>query len=258
MATVKSGINKVGDKYYQSLTQEFPDGGVGTVLYRVDAQGNNGVPIYDVDKPSGSTSLIKTFDPNATPEEKRLLSDPNSQLSKVRAQQVISSNPNATATQKSNLAQAGGGSGNTANSEEDKTAQGASENAAVVEELKKESKEGTRKDYGNVQYPENLDPAVQDCIKFSIFEYKAPGVQPGTSVAGSRIVSLLGGNPGFKTGKDRKILGTITLPIPGGINDSNTADWSGEKIDEFTRALANISGQTIIGGGSQGCGCDWW
>jgi hypothetical protein len=127
---------------------------------------------------------------------------------------------------------------------------GADENAAVVAELKKESKEGTRKDYGNVQYPVDLNPAVQDCIKFSIFEYKAPGVQPGTSAAGSRIVSLVGGNPGFK---DRKnILGTITLPIPGGINDSNSADWSSGQIDEFTRALANISGQTILGGGQQG------
>jgi hypothetical protein len=127
---------------------------------------------------------------------------------------------------------------------------GADENAAVVAELKKESKEGTRKDYGNVQYPVDLNPAVQDCIKFSIFEYKAPGVQPGTSAAGSRIVSLIGGNPGFK---DRKnILGTITLPIPGGINDSNSADWSSGQIDEFTRALANISGQTILGGGQQG------
>ena len=127
---------------------------------------------------------------------------------------------------------------------------GTEQNAAVVAELEKGSKENTRKDYGNVQYPENLDPAVQDCIKFSIFEYKAPGVQPGTSVVESRIVSLVNGNPGFKGRKN--ILGTITLPIPGGINDSNTADWSGEKIGEFTRALANISGQTIIGGGSQG------
>jgi hypothetical protein len=129
---------------------------------------------------------------------------------------------------------------------------GANENAAVVAELKKESKEGTRKDYGNVQYPVDLNPAVQDCIKFSIFEYKAPGVQPGTSAAGSRIVSLVGGNPGFKTGKDRNILGTITLPIPGGINDSNSADWQNDLMGELTRALANISGQTILGGGQQG------
>jgi hypothetical protein len=129
---------------------------------------------------------------------------------------------------------------------------GTDQNAAVVAELKKESKEGTRKDYGNVQYPENLNPQVQDCIKFSIFEYKAPGVQPGTSAAGSRIVSLVGGNPGFKTGKDRKILGTITLPIPGGINDSNSADWQNDSMGELTRALANISGQTILGGGAAG------
>ena len=93
MATVKSGINKVGNNYYQSITMDTPDGSVGTTLYRVDANGGNGVPIYDVDRSAGSDTLNKSFDPNATEEEQRLLSDPNSQLSQVRAEQVRSSNP---------------------------------------------------------------------------------------------------------------------------------------------------------------------
>ena len=120
-------------------------------------------------------------------------------------------------------------------------------------EIEKESatmKSGTRTNYGDVKYPENLNSTVQDCIKFSIFEYKAPGVQPGTSVAGSRIVSLIGGNPGFKTGKDRKILGTITLPIPGGINDSNAVNWQDDNLNEFMRAGANVATGGITEGGS--------
>jgi len=69
-------------------------------------------------------------------------------------------------------------------------------------------------------------------------------------VAGSRIVSLIGGNPGFKTGKDRKILGTITLPIPGGINDSNAVNWQDDNLNEFMRAGANVATGGITEGGS--------
>ena len=116
MASVKSGINKVGNNYYQSITADQPDGSVGTTLFRVNADGSGPVPLYNVDKPGGTGTPVKTFEPNATAEEKRLLSDPNSQLSQVRSQQVTSSNPyaNPSPTQRSTLAQAGGGSGNTA------------------------------------------------------------------------------------------------------------------------------------------------
>lgn len=127
---------------------------------------------------------------------------------------------------------------------------GAEQSAAFEEEVKKESREGTRKEYGDVKYPVGLDPKVQDCIKFSIFEYKAPGVQPGNSAAGSRIVSIINKNPGFGNERDKKILGTITLPIPGGINDSNTVNWQGNSLDELMRAGANVAIGGITEGGS--------
>jgi hypothetical protein len=121
----------------------------------------------------------------------------------------------------------------------------------IQKELKEGFKNGTRIEYGNAQYPLKLSLANQDCIKFSIIEYKAPGLTPNQSQAKSRIVKLdANKNPGFE--KDRKILGTITLPIPSGINDRNAADWQDDKIDEIQQIFTGISLSTIIGGGEAG------
>jgi hypothetical protein len=108
----------------------------------------------------------------------------------------------------------------------------------------------TRKTYQpDVKYPLNLKSENQDCIKFSIVEYKPPGLKPGASEAGSRIVTLNSSRPEI-TGEGRTILGTITLPIPGGIGDRNSADWSGNSLGEITKFFAGISMQGILGGGA--------
>jgi hypothetical protein len=124
------------------------------------------------------------------------------------------------------------------------------------EALKQPFNKNTRKaeEYQDVKYPLNLKLENQDCIKFSIAEYKAPGVKPGSSDAGSRIVTLSNSKPELGKGKDRKILATITLPIPAGINDRNPADWGGNELGELQRAFTNISIGAITGGGSEGAG----
>jgi hypothetical protein len=121
------------------------------------------------------------------------------------------------------------------------------------EELKKEAgttNKNTRKTYQpDVKYPLNLKSENQDCIKFSIVEYKPPGLQPGGQ--GSRIVTLNSSRPEI-AGEGKTILGTITLPIPGGISDRNSADWQGNQIGELERALSNISADSILEGFSAG------
>lgn len=112
-------------------------------------------------------------------------------------------------------------------------------------------KKNTRESYTNVKYPLNLRSENQDCIKFSIIKYKPPGVKPGSSEAGPRIVSLQNANPTIK-GRDKDILATITLPIPSGIGDRNSADWQGDTIKELQEAFASISIAAISGGGTAG------
>lgn len=110
-------------------------------------------------------------------------------------------------------------------------------------------KSGTRKEYGDVWYPEKLSLEKQDCIKFSIIEYKPSGLSQEEVDRTERIVTLNGNVPSL--GK-RKVLGTITLPIPGGISDSNSVDWSGDNLDEIQKAFANIAQTTISDGGAAG------
>lgn len=119
----------------------------------------------------------------------------------------------------------------------------------LQEALKEPFKKNTRKEYQDVRYPINLSLENQDCIKFTIVEYKAPGVKPGSSEAGSRIVTLDRGRPQLGKGKDRKALATITLPIPAGIGDRNSADWQGSPLDEISKAFTDISLSAIMGGG---------
>jgi len=110
-------------------------------------------------------------------------------------------------------------------------------------------KSGTRKEYGDVWYPQNLSLEKQDCIKFSIIEYKPSGLSQEEDDKTERIVTLNGNVPSL--GK-RNILGTITLPIPGGISDSNSVDWSGDQLTEIQKAFANIAQATISDGGGAG------
>jgi len=258
MATVKSGINKVGNNYYQSLTQEMPDGGVGTTLFRVDAQGKNGVPVYDVDKPSGSTSLIKSFDPNATPEEQRLLSDPNSQLSQVRSQQVTSSNPYAppvdgggsgasppTATQKSDLAKAGGASGNTANKSEDGSQQaGQNKNGDLATAISSSDKNRDISKYPInelLKYPIDLNQNEQDFISFTMLKY-SPKKFADLSTFGA--TGTIGGRDSQETRRGS----TVVLPIQPSISDTNTVDWNTDSMDAFSMVAASGALNTISEG----------
>ena len=116
---------------------------------------------------------------------------------------------------------------------------------AALEKDAKTSLEKTRKKYGEVKYPRWLRAEEQDCIKFSIIEYKPSGLQAQTPEG--RIVSLLNKNP---TIKGRNIIGTITLPIPAGIVDQNNVNWQPDTMTPFKEALAGIA-QGLIGGGAE-------
>jgi len=252
--TAKSGINKVGNSHYQSLTTSNDDGSVGTTLYRVNADGTGGVPIYEVDKPAGSGELVKSFDTNASPEEKKLLSDPNSQLSQVRSQQIKSSNPfgdNPTAEQTSTLNAAAGksnqASANNNTNTNDDSKPATDEQKKTAQEENDSFREGTRKEYGNAKYPLDLSSDHQDCIKFTILEYK-PSLAQGKASENGRIVTVdSAGNPTIQ-GAGKISLGTITLPIPSGINDSNSVGWQQNELNDLQKAAGQFAQNYALGG----------
>lgn len=246
MAAVKSGINKVGNNYYQSITTDTADGSVGTTMYRVNADGSGGVPIYDVDKPAGSNSLVKSFDANATEEEKKLLSDPNSQLSQVRSQQVKSSNPygdNATAEQKQAVNNAAGNPNQAPNA-------GGQEQTAAVDAEKDLSnlKEGTRYKKGDfredLRYPANLQIEHQDVIEFNMLSYEKRSFSEG----GSNNLGSFNERSNYTS----RIIGKVILPIPGGISDTNAVTWGSDSLPAAKKALADFASNIITGGAESG------
>lgn len=141
--------------------------------------------------------------------------------------------------------------GNDSNTPETKTDTD-DQQAANEEELNKEAKSNkgsTRTEYGNARYPLDLQSEYQDCIKFSIVQYTSSGLSQKSIESTDRIVTVEEGIP--RLGK-REILGTVVLPIPGGISDSNTVDWQGDKLDEITKSFANIAQSAITKGGTAG------
>jgi hypothetical protein len=229
MATVKSGINKVGNNYYQSIIKDNVDGSVGTTFYRVNPDGSGEVPIYDVLKSTDSPSLVKSFDANASAEEQRLLSDPNSQLSQVRSQQVTSSNPytNPSPNQNSTLAQAGGGSGNAATTASNPDSQGGSTPTSALSPTQGQSSGGGEILY----YPLEMQKTQQDRIKFTAVEYIPTGNLQAGTISSQNRTSLQGKKP----------LGAVFLPIQAGISDFNSVEWSTGNLNEIQKLALNTS-----------------
>ena len=126
------------------------------------------------------------------------------------------------------------------------------EDKEAFEEALKDLKGNSRKKYDlNLRYPENLQLEYQDCIKFSALEYKPPGLKASSGASNeNRSVTL----DSFKRptiGKDgkREILGSVTLPIPGGISDGNSVGWQDDSLDPFRKAFADIAVEGITNGG---------
>ncbi len=248
--TVYSGINKVGDNYYQSKTVEYADGGVGSTLFRVEPDGSSGVPVYNADRLAGSTSIINSFDSNATEEEQRLLSDPNSALSKARSQQITSSNPYAdspTIASPAAAQPAAGAAGATA------PAAGATPagDAIVTEGSSPVNvNQGAGSRVNNYSYKGNDKPTLvypvkrkgeagSDYIKFTVLEYKKSGLSSPTNVQAGGV-ALVG-----MEYRERNPLAYVYLPIQNGIIDSMSVDWGSGEINPITAAFASAAFGTI-------------
>lgn len=263
MASKTSGIAPVGNNNYQTTVTTNTDGSLSATTYRVDKTGTNPVAVStaSVDK-NGKTT--RTYASGATDAEKKAFENPNSPERQAYSQQVLSTKPygdNPTAEQKQTLNNAAGKS-NQAQNTEGGDGQGGNtppnpEDQQRFGEENDSFKEGTRLEYGNAKYPLDLSSEHQDCIKFSILEYRpslaqSQGGTATNSFAGvSRGVTIdSNGNPTVGT----KILGTITLPIPAGINDSNQVSWQEGELNvlqkEFGSVATGYISQGAEGGGA--------
>jgi hypothetical protein len=93
----------------------------------------------------------------------------------------------------------------------------------------------------NLRYPANLQINQQDVIKFNMVKYSPRKFKSGEGTI----------NPIQERRKitDELIIGSVYLPIPGGITDTNAVTWGSDSMDPIQSALANIAMQAIGGGG---------
>ena len=104
-------------------------------------------------------------------------------------------------------------------------------------------------------YPEALRQQTQDYLKIQMVEYKPRGTasnDTGSLALQSRTNLQRGGE--LAKDKDnkpfRKLLSTIYLPIPGGISDNNTANWSKGDVDVLEGIFANVASKAMDGDAS--------
>lgn len=90
-----------------------------------------------------------------------------------------------------------------------------------------------------LKYPLNLKSEYQDVIKFKMVKYEPKKFSPETL--------------GFEPRKeDRNIIGTVILPIPSGISDSNSVSWGSENMNAAQAAAAAVAAKFISEGGEGG------
>ena len=93
-----------------------------------------------------------------------------------------------------------------------------------------------------LRYPTDMADN-QDVIKFSLIKYKVNDIKSGETFGRERI------SPNAKVGNgDRLILGTVILPVPGQIQDTNRADWSDDSANAGQLAVGGLFGAAATGG----------
>lgn len=226
VVTSGTGRNKRTD-YYKTDVTTLADGSVKTETFRTDANGNDSVKIREstTDKDGKTTTELTS---NAREAEKRALDDPNSQLSTSVNEQVSSvkdelKENTVDPVSDQTFDKASGGSGNTAETTDQS-------GTTEISPSDIPTFEGTRGGFYDEVYPEDLRSDDQDVVKFTMLEYVPQDFNTQ--------------NYGFSNEarlNARTSLGSVILPAPGGLQDSNSVEWSGQKMNALEAAGAALA-----------------
>jgi len=221
------------DNYYKTEVTTLGDGSIKRETFRTDAQGNNSVKVQEVSVDKNGKQTSNTVSSNATAGERKALNNPDSQLRGSIKQQtknagdVVQKNEadaaggGLTDAGRKNQEVLGGGSGNNANDE------GETGDTSRPSAEPPKNKAGTREDFGEaLHYPLTRDEN-QHVIKFDMLKYEPKKVQ-GFGFAD-------------RSGSSERTIGTVTLPIPGGISDSNACDWGDDRMGPLQLAAAGLA-----------------
>lgn len=233
-----------GKSYYKTDVTTLADGSVQRETYRTDANGNNSVRIQSVTVNSDGKVTKDDLSSNASVEEQRDLRNPKSQLRQGIKRQVDSAagqlaEDNIDGVTKSTLDKAALGSGNAALNEVQTLDSLNTSNTTAPPSTGFSTKAaaGTRNSFGDQVFPSDLAETGMDVIKFTMLEFKPRKV---TAQGGFGKVQ--------RREKGRKGIGTVTLPVPGGITDQNNADWGDGRMNPLQAAGLEVASQTLTSG----------
>ena len=231
--------------YYVTDVTTLADGSLLRQTYRSDAKGNNKELIQTQKTDSSGKIVSDVVSSGASAQEKRDLENPNSTLRSTIRDQTKKAGESAlkneeqaaagglTDVGKKNLQVVSGGSGNKATTEEN------SGDTQPIFSTDIAGSPKTRKQFSDSVYPLDLAKTKQDVIKFTMLEYVPQDFNQSGQFGFSNEARQ--GN--------RNSIGTVILPIPGGIQDSNSVQWSGQNMNALEAAAANIALSTIGEGG---------
>ena len=115
--------------------------------------------------------------------------------------------------------------------------------------------EDLNKDVGNENYMKEGEKMMiyplgrhdtQDYMLFEVLKYTPRGLK-NSDGSGGPLKSRANKGKG-----ERKILATMSLPIPANIQDTNVVDWQKDDIDEMQKQMANLTSSAIEGNVSDG------
>ena len=175
----------------------------------------------------------------ATKEQKEVLSDPNGdaiktikeQAGNVVVQDEIAAGKSVTEARKI-ADEKVGTDGGLLNKDVLKQDFGAEAKKAAT------AKAGTRKNFGTFTYPLALRKNDQDFIQFTVLEYKPKKFK-------AREGSLDFFAP--RELMDKRMKGTLTLPVPANISDTNAVEWGADSMNAVQAALSNVGMAFLTG-----------
>ena len=186
----------------------------------------------------------------------RLVKVNEEKIKKTSANQVKSiQNEVASNAQEKEALNSASGANNQANSGDDQ--QGDSSKPSSSGASDTGAQDGTREEeFGFYVFPESLRTGQkgQDFLKIDMMKYqpKALGNEADAERA-SASGGKMTGKFGFgERNADRKTIGTVILPIPGGIQDSSQVQWGSDSMTPLQIAMSNVAMTTITEGFAAG------
>jgi len=217
---------KIRSRTYTSTRVTGPTGNPPTYATEIirydDAKGNNPTVIGTRDN-DGKTS----WNDNATASNKR-----NAEaINDASANQVdsMSSSLATTAQQKAALNKSAG-QGN--------QAQGDGDNQSTPSPKSNTKAAGGTRTSGfpHLIFPESLKTIDRDVLKMTMVKYNPSGFAGGTQGNTASLTSMGKGRDATKTE-----IGSVMLPVPGGISDTQSVDWGSGTMDPIQAAAASVA-----------------